>query len=155
MRRNEWMAVLAMFGVLGVSACQPSDQAQQTQEPAAQAPTTEQPAAAPEPTGPLPEGVTPEMVAQGRQIFEGQGICFTCHNMDAKGGPLAPDLTDGEWLWIDPAQGDVLTQVETLIRTGVAQPKQYPAPMPPMGGAQLNDEQIRDVAAYVVSLSQS
>ena len=38
------------------------------------------------------------------------------------------------------------------MRTGVPQPKQHPAPMPAMGGANLSDDQIRQVSAYVWSL---
>ena len=45
-----------------------------------------------------PEGVTAEMVAQGEAVFTGAGICFTCHMPGGVGGPLAPNLTDGEWI---------------------------------------------------------
>src|SRR5690625_4356270 len=119
-------------------------------------PSVPQPEEAPapaEPAGPLPEGVTQEMVAAGKQVFEGNGICFTCHGMDGKGTALAPDLTGGNWLWVDPAAGDLLGQIEARIKEGVPQPKEAPAPMPPMGGAQLTDEQVRDVAAYVYTLA--
>lgn len=88
----------------------------------------------------------------GQAIFQGKGNCFTCHRQDAKGTPLAPDLTDDEWINFDkrPTQ----EEVETLIKEGVAQPKQHPAPMPPMGGASLTDEEITQVARYVLSLSE-
>lgn len=111
---------------------------------------TERPA-----TGALPAGVTAEMVQQGQQIFTtATGICYTCHMQDGTGGPLAPDLTDGEWLWIEPGP-DMHEQLVTLIKTGVSQPKEYPAPMPALGGTNLSDEQVRAVAAYVASLSGS
>jgi mono/diheme cytochrome c family protein len=43
--------------------------------------------------------------------------------------------------------------IEGVVRNGVPQPKQFPAPMPAMGGAPLSDEQVRAVAAYVYSIS--
>lgn len=157
MRRMKWIAVLAIVPAAGLAACEqrPADQAPATEQQQTQTAAPAETAAAPTqaPSGAAPEGATPEMVAAGQQIFTGQGICFTCHGMDGKGTQLGPDLTSGNWLWVNAAQGDILGQVQTVIKNGVPQPKQYPAPMPPMGGAQLSDEQVRDVAAYVVSIS--
>ena len=98
--------------------------------------------------------ITPEMLALGNEIFHGRAanaICYTCHGMDATGGPggLGPNLTDGEWLNNDGTYGAIIN----TIRTGVPQPQNAPAPMPPYGGAPLSDEQLRAVAAYVYSLS--
>jgi mono/diheme cytochrome c family protein len=89
--------------------------------------------------------------AAGQQIFTSTGNCYTCHGPTATGTALAPNLTDAEWLNFPsrPSLDDVMG----LVRTGVPQPKQHPAPMPPMGGAQLTDQQIHDVAEYVLSLS--
>ena len=85
----------------------------------------------------------------GRAVFEGKGNCFACHGRDAKGTPLAPDLTDSTWINIDGS----LPAIRDLVRTGVAKPKQHPAPMPPMGGARLTEKEIAAVAAYVAGLS--
>lgn len=85
----------------------------------------------------------------GKKIFSGQGNCYTCHGADAKGTPLAPDLTDTTWLQIDGSYDAIVG----LITKGVPQPKEHPAPMPPMGGAQLSQEQVCAVGAYVYSLS--
>lgn len=96
--------------------------------------------------------ITPQMIPLGDSIFHGQvagGTCTTCHGQDAKGTQLAPDLTDKTWLNGD---GSYHFIVHT-VTTGVPQPKQHPAPMPPMGGASLTPDQIRAVAAYVYSLS--
>mgnify|MGYP006174886275 CR=1 FL=1 len=87
----------------------------------------------------------------GQQIFAGTGICFTCHGQDATGTQLAPNLTDDEWINIE--QPVTQEKIEQLVRTGVQQPKQHPAPMPAMGGAQLDDQQVRAVSAYVYSLT--
>ena len=98
----------------------------------------------------LPEGMTPEMVQAGKTAFE-TTICYTCHGMDASGTPLAPDLTDAEWINTDGSPEGI----EQIIRNGVPTPVSHPAPMPPMGGAQLSDEQIQNLVAYVYALSHS
>lgn len=86
--------------------------------------------------------------AQGRTIFEGKGNCWTCHGRDAKGTPLGPNLTDGEWIYGDGS----LDSIRVVVQRGVAKPQKYPAPMPPMGGARLNQAEIDAVATYVRSL---
>jgi mono/diheme cytochrome c family protein len=98
----------------------------------------------------LPDGVTQDLVAQGRQLFTGQGGCHACHGPQGKGTQLAPDLTDATWINV---KGRNLPEIEALIKTGVQQPKEHPAPMPPMGGASLSDQQVKALAAYVVSIS--
>ena len=94
----------------------------------------------------------PAAVALGKKVFEGKAggaICFTCHGMNAKGMPgLGPDLTDDSWLHGDGS----VAFVDSIVRNGVAKPKQSAAPMPPKGGANLNDEQVKAVVAYVQSL---
>lgn len=86
----------------------------------------------------------------GEVIFKGKGLCHVCHGPDAKGTPLAPDLTDDEWLNID---GSVEAIVE-LVTNGVPQPKEHAAPMPPLGGADLSEDEVAAVAEYVKSLSE-
>jgi mono/diheme cytochrome c family protein len=98
----------------------------------------------------LPEGVTEEMVAQGEQLYGSTGNCFTCHAANGSGTPLAPALNDGGWIHID-GSFDALVQI---IAAGVPQPAQYPAAMPARGGAPLSDEQVRQIAAYVYSISR-
>jgi mono/diheme cytochrome c family protein len=96
--------------------------------------------------------ITATEVALGDSIFHGQtagGTCFTCHGQDAKGTTLAPNLSDNQWIDGDGTYNYIVERVTT----GVPQPKQYPAPMPPKGGANLSDAQVRAVAAYVYSLS--
>jgi cbb3-type cytochrome c oxidase subunit III len=85
----------------------------------------------------------------GKAIFTGKGICYACHGADAKGTPLAPNLTDATWLNVD----GTLASIVTIVKEGVAAPKEHPAPMPPMGGAQLTEAEIQAVAQYVFSLS--
>jgi mono/diheme cytochrome c family protein len=98
----------------------------------------------------LPEGVTQEMVAAGQTLFGGGGLCFACHGANGAGGPLAPQLSDAEWLHIDGSYDAIVE----LINAGVPTPIQFAAAMPPRGGAAITDEQVREVAAYVYSISR-
>lgn len=99
----------------------------------------------------LAAGVTQEQFDQGRDLFSGQGGCQACHGPEGVGSMLGPDLTDAEWLHVS---GPDLQELAGVIRQGVPQPQEYPGPMPPMGGANLNDQQIEALAAYVASLGQ-
>jgi len=97
--------------------------------------------------------ISASLVALGDSIFHGKaagGACLMCHGADAKGTPgLAPNLADAKWL-----NGDgTLAFIINTVQKGVANPKEGPAPMPPMGGSQLTPEQVRAVAAYVYSLT--
>lgn len=100
----------------------------------------------------LAEGVTQEQFDQGQALFTGQGGCQACHGPDGGGSQLGPNLTDSEWFHVP---GPEVEAIAGVIRNGVSQPVQYPAPMPPMGGADLNDEQIQALAGYVASIAQS
>lgn len=86
----------------------------------------------------------------GKKIFLGKGNCAACHGQNLKGTPLAPDLTDTAWLNID----GTLPAIQKTVREGVAKPKKHPAPMPPMGGAKLNDQEVDAVAGFVHQQSQ-
>ena len=98
----------------------------------------------------FPEGVTAAMVAQGKTIFEGPGTCFACHGAAGEGTPIAPDLTDDDWLHVDGSYG----QLVEIIDTGVQETKQFPGLMVPRGGSGMSDEDLSAVAAYVWSLSR-
>jgi mono/diheme cytochrome c family protein len=97
--------------------------------------------------------ISAPVIALGDSIFHGKaagGACLMCHGADAKGTPgLAPNLTDAKWLNGDGSFVFIVSTVEK----GVADPKEGPAPMPPMGGSHLTPEQVRAVAAYVYSLT--
>ncbi len=160
MRTSKWSVVVATLTIGAfAAACGGGDQGEQAEtaqpEASAAAPATSdtnQMASAagqgPE-IGQIPEGATMEMVEEGGKIFHGQGNCYTCHGMDAKGTQLAPNQTDQEWINIDGSYESIIQ----TVKTGVPTPKQHPAPMPPMGGAQLTDQQVKDVAAYIYAIS--
>ena len=130
--------------------------------------TAEQPTAQPvESVGP-PEGIHPDagdrpagapspasaVIARGDSVYHGQiagATCAGCHGGNAKGTPLAPDLTDNKWIWGDGS----LASITKVIRQGVPAPKEHTGVMPPMGGAQLTPAQLAAVAAYVYSLSHA
>lgn len=99
----------------------------------------------------LAPGVTREQFDQGKELFSGAAGCHACHGASGGGSQLGPDLTDDQWLHLSDPGVDELVE---LIRTGVAEPVEHPAPMPPMGGASLSEEQLRSVAGYVASISQ-
>jgi glucose/arabinose dehydrogenase/cytochrome c5 len=101
---------------------------------------------------PVPPGATKEMVALGNRLFHGDvggAGCTGCHGADGAGTPLGPNLADQQWLWSDGS----VDGIAATITQGVPQPKQYRAPMPPLGGAQLSKEQVSALAAYVWGLS--
>lgn len=98
----------------------------------------------------LPEGVTQEMVASGQQIYSGPGTCFACHGANGAGTPLAPALNDANFLNIDGSYESIVQ----IILSGVPQPVQAAVPMAPRGGSSISDEQVREVAAYVYSISR-
>jgi glucose/arabinose dehydrogenase/mono/diheme cytochrome c family protein len=100
---------------------------------------------------PVPPGTSAATVALGARIFRGEvggAPCTGCHNIDAKGGPMGSDLTSGKWLWGDGS----FDAIRKTIVDGVPNPKEHNSPMPPMGGAQLTDDQVTAVAAYVWAL---
>lgn len=97
----------------------------------------------------LPAGVTAEMVTQGEAIFKGAGTCFACHGQDAKGIPnLGADLTDDEWTHADGTYESIVATIKSGTQAASG------AVMPPKGGPNLTEEQVKAVAAYVWSLSK-
>jgi mono/diheme cytochrome c family protein len=99
--------------------------------------------------GQPPAGATATDVQEGQKIFTSTGNCFTCHGPQGAGTAMAPALNDTKWIHIDGSWD----AIQKLVKAGVPQPKEHPAPMPAMGGAQLTDAQIKQVAAFVYSLS--
>ncbi|MEM8485414.1 MAG: cytochrome c [Bacteroidota bacterium] len=111
--------------------------------------------AASEASAPVTEAETTSdedpVVAEGKALFSGTAICYTCHGAAGEGSDFAPNLTDDEWLNIEPPAD--IEKLVALIKVGVPKPKQYPGMMPPMG--HLTDDQLGAVATYVLSLSNS
>jgi glucose/arabinose dehydrogenase/mono/diheme cytochrome c family protein len=100
---------------------------------------------------PTPPGATAEEVALGSRIYDGQvasAPCAGCHGTNGKGSPQGPDLTSGKWLWGDGS----FAAITHTITVGVPRPKEYGAPMPPKGGADLSSSEVAAVAAYAWAL---
>ena len=101
----------------------------------------------------IPEGDTRQTLELGDQIFHGQvggASCVGCHGSNASGTPLGPTLRSSRKIWSDGS----VAGIAATIRVGVAQPKNYRAPMPPAGGAQLTADQVSALASYVWALGQ-
>jgi mono/diheme cytochrome c family protein len=148
-RRSVAKALSLAIPLVIMTACggEAADSPPVTSEPAAPA------APAPAPAAPgAATGADAALVAQGQQVFSGPGICFSCHGPAGQGTPLGPNLTDDTWIWIENPQENLQSKLVEQIRGGTPQPREFPAPMPPMGGASLTDEQVQAVAAYVASL---
>jgi len=81
----------------------------------------------------------PQARAVGERLF--LNYCSQCHASDARGGKGFPNLTDDDWLY----GGDPATIETTILggRNGVM----------PAWGPILKDEGVKDVVAYVRSLS--
>lgn len=100
---------------------------------------------------PLPDGVTPAMVEQGRKLFRGAGLCLACHGVDAKGN-IGPNLTDATWLH---EQAKAFDGLVALVTSGVPLEDAITGQlMPPKGGSAMNEKEVRAVAAYVWTLSR-
>lgn len=122
----------------------PVIEAEEEKKDTAAAPGTPAPRA-----GTPPAGATAADVTAGQTIFTSTGNCFTCHGQGGAGSALAPALNDNQWLNIS---GD-FASLQQVINNGVPNPKQFPAAMPAKGGAALTEQQVKQVAAYVYSLS--
>ncbi len=87
----------------------------------------------------------PELANDAKAMKIGQRLfannCSTCHGSDARGSLGFPNLTDGDWLW-----GSQPEQIAQTIRDG------RQGVMPGWSAA-LGDDGVRQVAAYVVTLS--
>jgi mono/diheme cytochrome c family protein len=104
------------------------------------------------PTSFDPSTITEAEVALGDSVYHGligATSCQACHGANGAAGTAAPVLTDSEWLHSDGS----FEGIYNTIKTGVMQPKQYSSVMPPFGGAPLDPQKHRAVAAYVYRLS--
>jgi mono/diheme cytochrome c family protein len=144
----------AVLGLTAMMACGGGETGQQAgsgEAAAAEAPAAQDMAAQQQGEMQLPEGVTAEMVAQGKQIFGGAGLCNVCHGPNGGGVPgLGANLTDKDWLHSD---GSYAAIVQTVMSGVDASASSVGTAMPPKGGSGITDDQVKAVAAYVFTLS--
>lgn len=92
---------------------------------------------------PIPElAKVPEAHNIGKRIFLNN--CAACHGSDAKGSRGFPNLTDNDWL-----HGGSPEKIMETINNGRM------GMMPPMAAAVGGEEDVKNVANYVLSLSGS
>lgn len=103
------------------------------------------PAASQAPSAP----VTPALIARGDTIFHGPGLCFACHGADAK-GVVGPSLADSTWLHTTGTYSDLIRQITAGVTQAQSKGGQI---MPPKGGGEITEADVKAVAAYVWSLS--
>ncbi len=96
-----------------------------------------------------PAAVTPEAIAQGDSIFHKAGNCYACHGPDAH-GLIGPNLTDATWIHGDGSYDFI---VATVTKGVPKEESKAGVMMPPKGGSAITDDQVKQVAAYVYSLS--
>jgi cytochrome c oxidase cbb3-type subunit 3 len=86
-----------------------------------------------------------ETIEQGQAIFEGKGLCTTCHGPKAEGA-VGPDLTDSDWL---QAKGSYLSVLQVVL-AGVPETRSATGTgMPARGDTHIGDADVQSVAAYV------
>ena len=83
-----------------------------------------------------------QAMAIGQRLFINQ--CSACHGSDGRGSKGFPNLTDGDWLY--GGSHETIKLTITKGRQGA---------MPPMAAAVGTSEDVRNVAHYVMSLSDS
>jgi cytochrome c oxidase cbb3-type subunit 3 len=81
----------------------------------------------------------------GETIFQQKNLCFTCHRADL-GGLVGPNLTDNYWI-----HGGKLQDILKSITTGYADKGMLKYG----NGNVLTDEELLDVASYVLSKQSS
>jgi cytochrome c oxidase cbb3-type subunit 3 len=83
-----------------------------------------------------------QAIGIGNRLFLNN--CAQCHGSDAKGSKGFPNLTDGDWLY-----GGTPEAIKTTLVNG------RNGMMPPMAAAVGSEEDVLNVAHYVLSLSES
>ena len=83
-------------------------------------------------------------LAVGERVF--MNNCSQCHGSDARGSKSYPNLANGEGAWLGERNAAHIVQTVTNGRTGM---------MPPMAAAIGGDQELSEVANYVLSLSGS
>jgi mono/diheme cytochrome c family protein len=99
-------------------------------------------------------GLDARVIAQGDSIFAAIS-CSRCHGAKGVGGGNGPSLVDGPWLHIAGTVEEIAQVITTGITVAQIKGEGRTRAMNPRGGpANLTDEQVRAVAAYVYTISR-
>ena len=135
------LGLLISLVTAGADACRRPELPRKTQP--------RRPPRTPQPKPPPPRR-HPPLVARGDTVFHGPGNCYACHGTDAK-GLVGPNLTDAEWIHSKGTYDEIVAQ----IKHGVPKAESKSGiEMPPRGGGSISDDDVKAVAAYVLSLGQ-
>jgi mono/diheme cytochrome c family protein len=107
-------------------------------------------------TGPaLPAGVSMALVTRGDSIFNA-GSCQRCHGAKGVGAQNGPSLVAGPWLHHTGAYDEIVSTITSGVPREKLKDTTRRFAMGARGGQQmnLNDEQVRAVAAYVWTISR-
>lgn len=102
----------------------------------------------------MPAGVTPASIAMGDSIFA-SGACQRCHGVKGVGAQNGPSLVAGAWLHSTGKYEELVTTITNGVPRTALKDQTRRFPMNPRGGPMnLNDDQVKAVAAYVYSISR-
>lgn len=94
-------------------------------------------------------------VLAGKRLYEGRGLCASCHGKDGEGilGPtLKLNAGKKAWLHTDGSLRSIVALIKSGLEPSVTESG---ITMPARGGARLTDEQVEQVAAYVLHLHRT
>jgi mono/diheme cytochrome c family protein len=102
----------------------------------------------------MPAGITPASIAIGDSIYASGG-CQRCHGVKGVGAQNGPSLVAGAWLHSTGKYEEIVTTITNGVPRTALKDQTRRFPMNPRGGPMnLDDDQVKAVAAYVYSISR-
>lgn len=91
-------------------------------------------------------------IARGRTLFQGKGLCFSCHGKEGE-GLLAPStrLAGRPLVHAKPSVPDLVALIKAGVDSAHSSIGQV---MPARGGSRLTDAEVEVVALYVMELQR-
>ncbi len=99
-----------------------------------------------------PTPVTDSAIARGRALFHGAANCSACHGIEGVGTDSGAPLAQGIWLHGEDSYDAIVSRVVHGIPRSVST---RGTAMPMRGWNPLSDQEVRDVAAYVWTISHA
>jgi mono/diheme cytochrome c family protein len=102
----------------------------------------------------MPTGVTALMIASGDSMFNA-GSCQRCHGQKGVGATNGPSFITGPWLQHSGSYDEIVRTITTGVPRTAIKDSTHRFQMNPRGGPMnLNDDQVKAVAAYVWSIAR-